>query len=338
VYKTALRAYISSLAASKNAEETVNKAKAVMNGLKERLGTTPEGEQKLVQNYVGVAQDLQRQLDLATDEATRGNLAKGFEVFLRQVGDQAADFQILNWVAETFRRMGDAFGRDPKTNRPKESAVAYYQEAIKTYEKLLAKAEADPKFLPNEKAKPAILQQLAITYRDVGKFADAAKRFREILSANPGLISVQMEAAYNYQAWAGYGPKEAKYYNFAVMGFTDKETKKLVIWGWKPMADKIAGDTRFQSQFYEARYNLALCRFKYALSLESKDANRKKLVGMSKLDVELTAKLFPELGGEQWRQKFDVLLKNIQKEAGEVPKGLAGIQFDTSTEVKKSTN
>lgn len=338
VYKTALRAYISSLATSKNADETVNKAKAVMNGLKERLGTTPEGEQKLVQNYVGVAKDLQTQLDLATDEATRGNLAKGFEVFLRQVGDQAADFQILNWVAETFRRMGDAFGRDAKTNRPKEKALAYYEEAIKTYEKLLAKADADPTFLPNEKARPAILQQLAITYRDVGKFADAAKKFREILSASPGLISVQMEAAYNYQAWAAYGPEQAKYYNSAVMGYTDPKTKKLIIWGWKPLADKIASDVRFEQQFYEARYNLAVCRFKYGLSKESKDPIRKKLVDMSKLDVELTAKLFPQLGGEQWRQKFDVLLKNIQKEAGEVPKGLAGIQFDTSTEVKKGTN
>lgn len=338
VYKTALRAYISSLATSQNADETVNKAKAVMNGLKERLGATPEGEQKLVQNYVGVARDLQTQLDLATDDATRFNLAKGFEAFLRQVGDQAADFQILNWVAETFRRMGDAFGRD-KSNRPKKEALAYYNEAIKTYEKLLEKAEKDADFLPSPKAKPALLQQLAIAYRDVGKFADAAKKFREILSANPGLISVQMEAAYNYQAWAGYSSETAKYYNSAVMGFTDKDTKKLIIWGWKPMADKIAGDSRFTQQFYEARYNLALCRFKYALTLGERDPNRKKLVDMSKLDIELTAKLFPDMGGTQWRPKFDVLLKNIQKEAGDkLPKGLAAIQLDAPAETKKGTN
>jgi hypothetical protein len=338
VYKTALRAYISSLATAKNADETVNKAKGVMSGLEERLGTTPEGEQKLVQNYVGVARDLQTQLDLATDDATRANLAKGFEAFLRQVGDQAADFQILNWVAETFRRMGDAFGRDGKTNRPKKEAVVYYEAAIKTYEKLLAKADQQADFLPNPKAKPAIQQQLAITYRDVGKFADVAKKFREILMENPGLISVQMEAAYNYQAWAAYGPKEAQYYNSAVMGYRDKKTRKLIIWGWKPMSDKISGDSRFTQQFYEARYNLAFCRFKYALSLQEKDANRKKLVDMAKLDVELTAKLFPDLGGDQWRQKFDVLLKNIQKEAGDLPKGLSGIQFDTSAELKKGAN
>jgi len=190
--------------------------------------------------------------------------------------------------------------------------------------------------MPNPKAKPALLQQLAITYRDVGKFADAAKKFREILVDNPGLISVQIEAAYNYQAWAGYSDKTTKYYNSAVMGYTDKGTGKQVVWGWKPMADKIAGDQRFTAQFYEARYNLALCRFKYALSLDAKDANRKKLVDMSKLDIELTARLFPDLGGDQWRPKFDVLLKNIQREAGELPKGLAAVALDANA--KKGTN
>lgn len=338
VYKTSLRAYISSLAGSSNADETVNKAKAVMNGLKERLGSTPEGEQKLVQNYVGVARDLQTQLDLATDDATRANLAKGFEAFLRQVGDQAADFQILNWVAETFRRMGDAFGRD-KSNRAKPEAIVYYKEAIKTYENLLAKAEKDAAFLPEPRVKLSVLQQLAMLYRDIGQFADAAKKFREILIDNPGLITVQMEAAYNYQAWAGYSDKTAKYYNSAVMGYTDPKTRKPIIWGWQPMANKIAGDSRFTQQFYEARYNLAFCRFKYALSLPEKDATRKRLVDMSKLDIELTAKLFPDLGGDQWRPKFDVLLKNIQKEAGDkLPKGLAAIKFDSPTETNKGTN
>ena len=48
VYKTALRAYISSLAASKDADATVKKAREMMDALKERMGTTPEGEQRLV--------------------------------------------------------------------------------------------------------------------------------------------------------------------------------------------------------------------------------------------------------------------------------------------------
>ena len=335
VYKTSLRAYISSLAGSKNADETVNKAKEVMKTLKERLGTTPEGEHKLVLSYVGIARDLQTQLDLAADDATRSNLAKGFEAFLRTVGDQATDFNILNWVGDTFRRMGDAFGRD-KSNRPKKEAITYYEEAIKTYLKILAKADADPAFLPNPKVRPAVQQQLATTYRDVAKYKDAADQFRAILTANPGLISVQIEAAKNYQDWASYDKSTARYYNNAVMGWSDK-SNKLVIWGWQPMASKIAGDSRFTQQFYEARYNLAVCRFKYGLTLEDKE-KRTKLIQFAKLDIVNLATLFPDMGGEQWRPKFDVLLKNIQKELGDkAPKGLAALTVEAPPTTNKTT-
>jgi len=327
VYKTSLRAYISSLAGSKDADVTVGKAREMMDALKERMSATPEGEQRLVLSYVGVARDLQQQLDIASDDATRANLAKGFEAFLKQVGEQATDFNILNWVAETFRRMGDAFGRDKATNKPKKEAQDYYNQAIATYEKILDTAAKDDKFLPSANTKAAVQRQLAMTYRDVGKYVESINTFKEILSANPGLIAVQMEAAYTYQAWAGVNdkPETVKMYAAAVSGFIDKKTNKHVIWGWKPMADKIAGDSRFTQQFYEARYNLAFCRFKYGLAQKDK-ALRDKAIGVAKLDIELTAKLFPDLGGQQWRTKFDTLLRNIQREQGDrQPRGLAAV-------------
>jgi tetratricopeptide (TPR) repeat protein len=334
VYKTALRAYISSLAGSKNADETVGKAKQIMAALKERLGTTPEGAQKLVMNYVSVAKDLKTQLDIAPDDATRGNLAKGFEAFLKQVGDQANEFNVLNWVAETFKSMGDAFGRD-KANRPKREALDYYNQAIAMYDKILKAADKDKNFLPNPKVLPAVQQSLAMSYRDVGKFKDAADQFRAILAANPGLIGVQMEAAYNYQAWAGYDSKSTKYYKSAILGWQDPKTGKAVIWGWKPMSDKIAGDQRFQDQYYEARYNLAVCRFKYGQSLEKNDPEREKVLNAAKLDVVLLAQLYPELGGDKWRSKFDTLLRQIQRESGDkAPKGLAAVPKESSTSTK----
>ncbi len=32
--------------------------------------------------------------------------------------------------------------------------------------------------------------------------------------------------------------------------------------------------------------------------------------------------LYPELGGERWRDQYEELLKQIQKAAGETPRGL----------------
>jgi tetratricopeptide (TPR) repeat protein len=341
IYKTALRAYISSLATAKNADATVGQAKEMMAALEQKMGTTPEGQQKLVMSYVGVAKDLQTQLDIASDDTTRSNLAKGFAAFLQQVGKEATDYNILNWVGETFRRMGDSLGRDKATNKPTPEAKAYYAQAVETFQGILDKAEKNPKFLPSENMKTALQRQLAVTYRDVGDFVNASNTFKEILSANPGLINVQMDAAYNYQTWAGASndPKIVKMYEFAVGGWTDPKTRKRVVWGWRDMANKIASDSRFEEQFYEARYNLAFCRFKYGLAQKDKDL-REKVVNLARLDVELTAKLFPELGGPEWRTKFDKLLKNIQRELGDkAPRGLAAVAVDNAaTGAKNSQN
>ena len=72
VYRTGLRAYITSLRTAKvSPQVTIGKAKEMMTGLKQRLGTTPEGQAKLVQNYVNIARDLQNQLELVKDDKVR---------------------------------------------------------------------------------------------------------------------------------------------------------------------------------------------------------------------------------------------------------------------------
>jgi hypothetical protein len=330
VYKTSLRAYISAIAKS---SDNVEKAKQMMAALKATMGSTPEGQARLVASYVSVARDLQTQLDIANDEATRANLAAGFEAFLEQVGKEANDYNILNWVGETFKRMGDAFGLEKGTNRPTKQAAAYYDKAISTFQQILQRAEQDPKFLPSPALKTALQRQLAVTYRDKGDFVNASKAFIDILSANPNLLNVQMEAAYNYQAWAGASddPRIVKMYEPAILGKTDPETNKPVIWGWQALANKIAGDSRFTSQFYEARYNIAFCRFKYGMA-QQKPEDRQKFVAIARRDVEMTAKLFPDLGGPEWSTKFDKLLKNIQRQLGDkTPRGLAALTADNAS-------
>jgi hypothetical protein len=156
--------------------------------------------------------------------------------------------------------------------------------------------------------------------------------YKAILAENPGLINVQMDAAYNYQTWAGTSdnPKIVRMYEAAAAGTVDPKTKRPVVWGWEQVSNKIARDTRFTPQFYEARYNLALCRFKYGLA--QKDSQlREKLVNLAGQDIVHTAKLFPDLGGDQWRGKFDTLLKTIQREQGEKnPRGLAAVAQDNA--------
>ena len=95
-YKSALRAYISSLAGAADADATVKKATEVMAAMKEAI--PPD---QLIVIYVSLARDLEQQMKLATPEAKKA-LSKGFETFLKQIRSATTEFSVLNWVAETF--------------------------------------------------------------------------------------------------------------------------------------------------------------------------------------------------------------------------------------------
>jgi tetratricopeptide (TPR) repeat protein len=328
-YRTGLRAYITSLRSSKaSASATIGKAKEMMAGLKQRLGTTPEGQSKLVMNYVNIARDLQTQLDLVKDDKVRSNLAEGFEAFLAEVGKEANDFNIIHWVAETFRGMGNAF-RDAKTNKPTDKGKAYLTKALANYTTILERGDKDPKFYPTPDTRSALQRQMANTYRDVGDFVSASKMYKEILAKNPALVNVQMEAAYNYQLWAGAAddPKITKMYEPAIVGVV--EGTKQDVWGWRKIAEKLSGNEKFVAQYFECRYNLSYCRYKYAMSFKADADKKKQHLNTTLKEITTTIKLSPDLvNNNQWKPRFDSLLMGVQKELGLPPTGMAGVIRD----------
>jgi hypothetical protein len=73
--------------------------------------------------------------------------------------------------------------------------------------------------------------------------------------------------------------------------------------------------------FFESRYNIGLCRMRYAQSQTG--AERTATLKLAENDVVVTHKLYPSLGGPEWFEKFDALLKTIRKFQGDDnPKGL----------------
>ena len=127
----------------------------------------------------------------------------------------------------------------------------------------------------------------------------------------------------------------AKDFREAVSG--DK-TGGRVSWGWGGIANKLVRQAfsgadqraeRAQAQFFDARLNLARCRLAWA---ERSDVNRDKLLEMAFNDVAITYKLYPQLGGAAMRERFDALLRDIQKAQGRPPEGLAVIDAAASGE------
>jgi hypothetical protein len=333
-YKTALRAYISSLASpGADIKATIDKARGVMDALKANLATSAHGQQKLVAIYVSLARDLQRQMEIA-EPAAKKSLGVGFETFLKEVAADATELNIMSWVGDTYRGMGDSFGqilRLPAVEA--KEAKGYFTKAADIYQKILDKGKSDANFLPAA-MKTHVLIQLAKTKKSMGDYIAARDMYESILKGNSILLPVQMEAAKLYQDWGGTGKGQQENYMRAIVGARPDQSKngKNTLWGWGEIARMTAGNSQFRDQFHEARYNLALCRYNYALTQD--DASKKKeQLQRAKSDIALTAGLYPDLGGNEWRAKYDNLLKTIQKALGEKTEGLRGLQTPSTAPV-----
>jgi tetratricopeptide (TPR) repeat protein len=311
VYKTALRGYISILGGAEGSG-AIDKAKDVMDKLKAALGGDAEGEKRLVSVYVNLAQDLEKQLESASLENKR-TLSLGFETFLRQLNEGATELSVLNWVAESFSKLGKSLDNAQELN---EDAKKYYQASLDAFQSIIDKV----KLAPNMKVQVQL--RMASVQGEMREFETAVGTFEEILSANTNALNVQVEAAKLIELWAKQPGQEEKYKQ-AIVGIRKEGEPKPVIWGWGGISQKSAGNPKFVETFYEARLHLAQCRYDHAL--RSAGAGRDKLMNAAKQDISITKRLYPELGGEQLKPKYEKLLKEIQNALGEQPVGLQGL-------------
>jgi hypothetical protein len=174
--------------------------------------------------------------------------------------------------------------------------------------------------------KTQILLQLAKTKRSQGDYVSAMNSFESILKAQSMMLPVQIEAARTYQDWGGFKGSEENYLR-AINGARPDKSKngKYTIWGWGEIARMTASKDQFKDQFHESRYNLALCRYNYAIA--QKDAKQKtEKLKMAQRDIAITVGFYPDLGGDKWKGQYDNLLKTIQKALGERPVGLQALQ------------
>jgi hypothetical protein len=314
-YKSALRAYISSLAGAKDATAIVKKATDVMAAMKEAI--PPD---QLIVIYVSLARDLEQQMKLATPEAKRA-LSMGFETFLKQIRGATTEFSVLNWVAETFS--GIAAGFDTAVQgKPVLTAEAkkYYEEALTTYQTILDKVQFD-----DPKLKTQILLRQGNAYRHLFQFSKARDIYRDVLKETNTMLNIQVEAAKLFQEWAALAKdddKTALYMRAMAGSEKDPETGKNILWGWGRLFQVAAKYPNFRDVFHEARYNLALCRFNMARVQKSKSDQQDQL-NRAKDAILQTQQLFgsgPEW--DAWKPRYDALMKEIQKSLRERPLGL----------------
>jgi len=308
VYKTALRAYISSLAGAADSDAVIKKATGVMDAMKAAIE-----QDKLIDMYVGLARDLEEQIKLASPEAKKP-LSKGFETFLKRLRTGSTELSVLNWVAATFYSLGKGF--DTGTQLPAEAKV-YYQEAADTYEEILKKVKFDKPDMQTQ-----IRLRLARTKLKLGKFVDARNFYVQILTEKNMTLDVQVEAALLYQEWAAFPGKEALYLKALAGAEPNPQTGKNIIWGWGRLFQITAKYPEYRNVFHEARYNLAVCRLNMSSAAKSTD-EKTELLNKAKRAILQTQQLYGKgAEWEAWRPRYDELMKKVQRALREKAVGL----------------
>ena len=338
VYKMALRAYIGDMPAAEDSQQRMDQAKAVMESLNSTVGTDDAGKSQLVAIYYGMAQDLESQLKLSESNEQRLALAQGYEAFLSEVSEASDDFNIKNWVAETLNGLGQSFDTADKLT---PDARKYYEKSMSTLTAIITKADSDKSWLHADEKKAAgylvkLQLRLARMQRQLRYFGKAVDSFSEILDGNQMMLEVQVEAARTYQQWAAYGQDKdgrpgkdkagkliysRRLYVSAILGTRKGEDDKNIVWGWNRIASVT---TRFQPKYneilFDARFNLAQCRYSYALSKVGSD--KTKYLNYAKQEMLNTFKVYPSMGGEQLKARSNLLLKKIQEDLNEKETGL----------------
>ncbi|MCS7239546.1 MAG: hypothetical protein NZ899_14965 [Thermoguttaceae bacterium] len=329
----ALRVYV--------AAQALEKAETVMGELEKAVAASGDREsaQRLTQVYINLARQLQESLRRLRQEGRTSEaqaLTQAFELFLNQIRTREAGntFTSLNWVAETFFNM--AASLEGGSDEDRQKAVQYYKTAAAVYLDILKKIQADKtgEFAPPN-AAPGVQLRLAAALRGMGRFEEAVKLLVKLLQANENRVNLQVELAKTYQAW-GDAAGKSEYYTLAITG-GHQEKGRNIFWGWAGIARRVAPYPNFQTVFHEAWYNIMLCRMKQALLTSEKDRRRDELLRQAETDAYRVYQLYPDMGGDEMRARYDSLLRRIQKLRGIAnPTGVEGFAKPTPTRTARA--
>lgn len=331
--------------------EQLDDAQKAMDLLEASVGSGEDASERLTNTYLAMGRELQQQLagiaggaggEVTSGANSRaGAILAGFEKFLDRVAGRDKKTSSQLWVATTYLALGSGPGQSDSVVSgvvPKAKRQEYLKKSADVYESLLKSGDEKIK-----DAEPSIRLKLATVYREVGRWDDALGHLEWIVNdpKRVNWLAAQIEAA-TFLSAAGEGEtdraKADAYLKQAVVG---RQEAPIVFWGWGGLANKLAkqflsagaGDPKAAETkrlFFLSRLNVPKCRVARAERAEG--AERVKQLEMAEKDIVLTHKLYPELGGPEFRVQFDKLLEQIQKQLGRAPaRGLEDLEAAQGT-------
>ena len=312
LYSTELKIVVQQMTSDNgDPQALLERAITVMEKLRDSVDG-PDAQKKLTIIFIEMAGEIRQQLGNAAPDK-KAKLIDAFRIFLDRISATTDDSATLTWVGNTLMDLVEA-SMNPNQIKAVGQAAELLNTAIETFERLKKKAGQD---VPTQ-----VYFQLGKANRLKGNYKTSIDTFEELLTKTPMMLDAQMEAALAYEQWAGtVKPQFAgNAYKAALNGGRPNAQKQNVIWGWGRTSQLTQRDPKYKAKFFEARYHVALCRYLWGQRTKSKP-----LIEKSVVDITRVAELYPKLGGPQQRQKFDALLKTIQKELKQQPVGLPPI-------------
>ena len=316
-YKSALRAYVTITPPQRE------KAEKIMDELEASVAEQGgDAAEKLTLIFIGLGRQLEEQMGVLKAEGKDDEVkqvAKSFETFLDRVSqrEQGNTWASRNWVASTYYNLGSGIDGSGALSA---QGKAYFQKAIAAYQKILAEAKRDSSFAPSTDSVLAVQMRIAEAQRKLGQYREAIDLLADVLEKKPMMLDAQLVAAYTYQE-RGEAEDPKWLYYARQGGRKDPKTHQNRIWGWGKLAQITARYEQHRDIFHEARYNLTYCRLVEARA-ETSASKKKESLTRAKEDLRILMRLFPEMGGAEWRDKYDQLAKEIQEELAEKQNGL----------------
>ena len=324
VYQTSLRALVGTMASAGGSQADAEKRmRELMAELQSRLGSDATGQRRLISLYVSLAGQLKD--DLASKPVDqRKPLALPLAQLLEAVTQTSQDPTHLRWAAKVLRDVAESL----KGLRTTASlAVELDQRAVKILQRTLKLAAEKPGWMDGP-TEDTVRYQLALAQQSAGQFSAAAETFRDLLKTKPTMLSAQSGAAQAFQQWA-MEEQRGDLMEKAIRGAFPDAKGKNIVWGWSRLATITMRYPKFRSVFHQARYQGAVGYYMQARWSKNSGVKKEKLRTARQV-IAQTYQLFPELGGKEWRSRYDALLQSIQRELGESPTGLNGLRSRSS--------
>lgn len=316
IFKLALATYI--------AADQLERIPSTIAAFELRFGDQPSGKLRAQELCVALGLELLRRREALSAEGKRIEAAAVesvlVEILNRTDPQQAAqDWNTLWWTGDTFCKLGESLQDASPSARKK--AHQHFAKAAQIMAAAIERGQKEPGFVPTPENLTAAKIRLARALQGTGRHEQAIKTLAEVLEKRPNLVDAQFSAAQAFQDYAASHPDRAGYYRFAIGGGEKAEFR--AIWGWGRLSKALLADGAQRGRFFEARYNLALCRAKWGQS-ESDPARRQALLNAARQEIWSVYSVVDQgLGGEPWRARYEELLKSIQRSLNQPPEGLA---------------